>query len=60
MLTQVRESTLYLISSEALEEEVRRNPSLDRRLEAQAILDFAITSVKIDEDVIRRAQVLVH
>ena len=60
MLTQVRESTLYLISSEALEEEVRRNPSLDRRLEAQASLDFAITSVKIDEVAIRRAQVLVR
>ena len=45
-----------LISSEALEDEARRNPSMERRLEAETFLSLAVTTVEIDDTVARRAQ----
>ena len=40
LLAGVRRRTFELLSSEALEDEVRRNPSMERRVEAQTILSF--------------------
>jgi predicted nucleic acid-binding protein len=51
-------SVHQLVSSEVLEAEVRSNPSAERRLEAMAILNFAVTRLTLDENSIRRAQVL--
>ena len=45
-----------LISSEALDDEVRRNPYTERRVEAQTILSLAVLSVEIDEPIISRAR----
>lgn len=49
-----------LLSSEALEDEVRRNPSLERRIEAQTILTLAATDIEIDEVIALRARSLVE
>ena len=59
VLAGVRRGTVELLSSEALDDEVRRNPSMDRRVEAQTTLSLAVTSIKIDEDIALRAQSLV-
>lgn len=48
-----------MVSSEALEDEVRRNPCPERRWEAQATLSLAITSIRIDRTIALRAQNLV-
>ena len=50
---------MALISSEALEEEVRRNPSMERRHEAETFLYLALATVEIDDEVAHRAQSLV-
>ena len=59
VLVGVRRGTVELLSSEALDDEVRRNPSMDRRVEAQTTLSLAVTSIKIDEDIALRAHSLV-
>ena len=59
VLAGVSNGTVDLISSEALEDEVRRNPSMDRRLEAETILTLASITVEIDDVTALRAQVLV-
>lgn len=59
VLVGVRRGTVELLSSEALDDEVRRNRSMDRRVEAQTTLSLAVTSIKIDEDIALRAQSLV-
>jgi predicted nucleic acid-binding protein len=59
VLVGVRRGTVELLSSEALDDEVRRNPSMDRRVEAQTTLSLAATIIKIDEDMALRAQSLV-
>lgn len=59
VLVGVRRGTVELLSSEALDDEVRRNPAMDRRVEAQTTLSLAVTSIKIDEDIALRAQSLV-
>ncbi len=56
VLTQVRMGTVDLISSEALEDEARRNPSMERRVEVETFLSLASETVEIDNGVIRRAQ----
>lgn len=55
----VRRGTVELLSSEALDDEVRRNPSMDRRVEAQTTLSLAGTRTKIDEAIALRARSLV-
>ncbi len=47
-----------MISSEALEDEARRNPSLERRLEVESFLTLASTTVEVGDAVIQRAQSL--
>ena len=56
ILLQVRMSVHQLVSSEALEAEVRSNPSTDRRLEAMAILEFASARLTLNQTSIHRAQ----
>ncbi len=48
-----------LVSSEALEDEVRRNPSMERRLEAETLLSLAVTRIGVDDGVAQRAEALV-
>ena len=45
-------------SSEALEDEVRRTPSADRRVEAQALLALAKTTIEIEGPIVLRAREL--
>jgi len=59
ILAGVGRQTVQLLSSEALEDEVRRNPSMERRVEAQSTLSLAVTSIGIDEAIALRAQSLV-
>ena len=58
ILAGVRLGTVYLISSEALEDEARRNPSPDRRRAVQTLLSFASTTIQIDHAIARRAHAL--
>jgi hypothetical protein len=55
VLARVRMGLVDMISSEALEGEARRNPSMDRRLEVEAFLSLASNTVEIDDAVARRA-----
>jgi hypothetical protein len=55
----VRRGIVDLISSEALEDEVRRGPSKERQFEAETLLSLASNTVEIDGAVARRAQRLV-
>ena len=48
-----------LVSSEALEDEVRRNPSMERRLEAETLLSLAVTRIEVDDEIAQRAEALV-
>ena len=59
ILAGVRRGTVELLSSEALDDEVRRNPSTERRVEAQTTLSLAVTSIEIDEAIAVRARNLV-
>lgn len=59
VLVGVRRGTVELLSSEALDDEVRRNPSIERRVEAQTTLSSAVTRIEIDEAIALRAQSLV-
>ena len=56
ILAGVRRGIVQLLSSEALEEEVRRNPSIERRVEAQATVSLAVTRIDIDEAIVLRAR----
>lgn len=60
VLAGVRRGVVELVSSEVLEDEVRRNPSLERRLEAQTTLTLAVTRIEIDDVIALRAQSLVR
>ena len=59
VLARVRVGAVDLISSEALQDEARRNPSLERRLEVETLLTLASNTVEIDDSVVRRAHSLV-
>jgi predicted nucleic acid-binding protein len=59
VLAGVRRGTVDLVSSEALEDEVRRNSSMERRVEAQTILSLAAARIEIDGPIVVRAQDLV-
>ena len=56
----VRRPNVELISSEALDDEVRRNPSMERRVEAETLLSLATMNVEIDDATAVRAQELVR
>jgi predicted nucleic acid-binding protein len=59
VLAGVRRGVVELVSSEALEDEVRGNPSQERRTEAQTTLTLAVTSIEIDDVIALRARSLV-
>ena len=56
ILAGVRRGTVELLSSDALDDEVRRNRSTERRVEAQTTLSLAVTSIEIDEAIAVRAR----
>lgn len=58
LLAGVRRGAVELVSSEVLEEEVRRNPSMERRVEAQTLLSLAETRIEVDGKIALRAQTL--
>ncbi|MGH9662630.1 MAG: PIN domain-containing protein [Bryobacteraceae bacterium] len=58
IFSQARLGVIDLISSEALEEEARRIPSMDRRLAVEALLSLASSTVDVDEAVAQRAREL--
>jgi len=59
VLAGVRRGSMELLSSEALEDEARRNPSMERRVEAQTILSLAVARIEIDAPIVLRARDLV-
>jgi hypothetical protein len=48
ILFQVRAGRVGLISSEALQQEVQKNPSLERRSRAESFLELASATVLVD------------
>lgn len=56
VLAEVRRGTIELVSSEALEDEIRRNPFMERRVEAQTILSIAKSVVEIDQWIVARTR----
>jgi predicted nucleic acid-binding protein len=54
----VRRGMVELISSEALQDEVRRNRSGERRLEGETLISLAATNVQVDAQVAQRASEL--
>lgn len=59
VLAGVRRGVVKLVVSEALEDEVRRNHSMERRIEAQAILSPAVERIGIHAAIVSRARTLV-
>lgn len=59
VLTQVRLGLVDLIASEALEDEARRNPSWERRMEVGTLLSLGAHTVEVDDEVTQRARDLV-
>ena len=49
---------IELISSEMLEDEVRRNPSVEQRKTAQSLLSFATVKILLSASLMRRAETL--
>ena len=58
-LAGARQGSVDLISSEAVEDEARRNPSMERRTEAETLLSLAVTRIEIDYGIAHRAAALV-
>jgi len=56
ILAQVRLGLVDLISSEAPEDKVRRNPSMERRVEVETLLSLAAHTVEVDASVAQRAR----
>jgi len=56
LLSKVRRGIIDLISSEALEDEARQNPSIERRTEIETLLSLAANTVEIDGSVEQRAR----
>jgi predicted nucleic acid-binding protein len=55
VLDGIQLGTIVWIASEALHDEVQRNPIVERRAEAETLLSFASESVPVDERISRRA-----
>jgi predicted component of type VI protein secretion system len=56
VLAGVRRGLVELLTTEALEDEVRRSPSIERRTEAETTLSLGVTSTEIDEVIVLRAR----
>lgn len=55
ILRRMRHGTIQWISSEALLDEIDRNPEVERRLENAALLALASESVELDDLIANRA-----
>jgi len=55
ILRQTRDGEIQWISSEALTEEIDRNPAVERRLENAALLALASESLEVDDSIADRA-----
>jgi hypothetical protein len=58
ILGRIEQGIWELVSSEALENEVKRNPSNELRFETQTLLSLATSVVEVDTEVERRAEQL--
>ncbi len=58
ILTAIRHGAVELVSSQALENEVQRTPSRERRLRAQILLRLASNIVEVDDSLTQRANEL--
>jgi predicted nucleic acid-binding protein len=58
ILADVRLGIVQLISSEALEDEARRTPAMERRVEVETLLSLASSTVAVDDAVAQRAREL--
>lgn len=59
IFTALAANRVVIFASEALQDELRRNPNPDRRLEAEALLSLASTTVRITTNIAARARALV-
>ena len=59
LLAGVRQGTVRLVSSEALDDEVQRNPSMERRIEGETLLSLAEARIEINDGIALRAKGLV-
>jgi predicted nucleic acid-binding protein len=59
VLSVIPRGIAEFVSSEALDDEVRRNPSIERRNEAQALLSLTSSSIAVGDEVALRARGLV-
>lgn len=55
ILARVRLGIVELVSSEALEDEVSRIPSMERRVEVETLLTLATATIEVNEAIARRA-----
>ncbi|HWB84105.1 MAG TPA: PIN domain-containing protein [Bryobacteraceae bacterium] len=55
ILRQMRRGTIQWISSDALVDEINRNPDVERRLENTALLALASESIEVDDVIASRA-----
>src|SRR6266542_5866049 len=55
ILRRMRQGTTQWISSEALTDEIDRNPDIERRLENIALLALASESIEVDDSIASRA-----
>jgi predicted nucleic acid-binding protein len=55
VLTRMRDGAIQWISSEALADEIDRNPNVERRLENVALLDLAYETVELNDRIAQRA-----
>jgi hypothetical protein len=58
VLKLVRDGTIQWISSDALADEIDRNPDLERKLGNAALLALASTTIENDDRIARRAEAL--
>lgn len=55
ILNRIRHGTISWVSSEALSDEIHRNPNVDRRLENASLLALASESIEVDAFIANRA-----
>ena len=58
ILALIHRGEIEMISSEVLEDEARRTPILERRLEVETLLSFAALTIEVDAVVAQRAREL--
>jgi predicted nucleic acid-binding protein len=56
ILRRMRDGEIQWIASEALADEIDRNPNMERRLENAALLTLASEVVQVNDHIVRRAR----